>query len=355
MPVSHTIGEIAALIEGAKVVGNAGQSVVRFVHPTVANGAEDLTLLTAAPYLEQAARYPDRVKCIVTGANLMETHAAVIEGFEAAIVIDRPRAALSVITALFPRQPQPAEAVHPSAFVDPTAELGEGTIVGANAVILAGAKLGKDCVVHPGVVIMDGVQIGDRCVFQPNCVVGGDGFSFVTPHENAAEAAKAGRPIPKNGASGKLQRIDSLGSVIIGDDVEVGACSCIDRAMLGDTKIASGTKIDNLVQVAHGVEIDEDVLLCSHVGIAGSTKIGKRVIFAGQSGCADHVTIGDDAVMMGRTGVTRSLAGGQVYYGMPAAPVVKMQKAYVLTLKLDEMRRKMLSIEKDLKELKAKQ
>lgn len=221
---------------------------------------------------------------------------------------------------LDPRPAIAAVGVHPSAVVDPSARLGARVAVGALAVIGAGAVIEDDVVVGPGaaigagarvgagsvlrarVVIEDGVVVGRRCWLQAGAVVGADGFGFA--------------PGPRG-----AERIHHLGTVVLGDDVEVGANACIDRATLGATVVGPRSKIDNLVQVGHNVHIGSDVLIAGQTGIAGSTTIGDRVIIGGAAGIADHVEVGDDARIAGGAGVTKSVPAGDTWGGYPAQPV----------------------------------
>jgi UDP-3-O-[3-hydroxymyristoyl] glucosamine N-acyltransferase len=171
---------------------------------------------------------------------------------------------------------------------------------------------------HPGVRIGDRVIVGDRVILHHNASIGADGFSFVTPEPGSVEAAKStGRVEATNTA---LRRIHSLGAVVLGDDVEVGANSAIDRGTLSDTRIGRHTKIDNLVQIGHNVTVGEMCMLCGQVGIAGSARIGNRVVLAGQVGVGDHIKIGDDAVVAAKSAVGTDVAPRTVVMGIPAVP-----------------------------------
>jgi UDP-3-O-[3-hydroxymyristoyl] glucosamine N-acyltransferase len=236
------------------------------------------------------------------------------------------RVALAVLTALFDRGPARPDGIHPSAVVAPDARIGpsvtlgahvvvgpasrvgEGTSVLANVTIGAGVSIGARCTIHPGVVIGDRVAIGDRVIVHPNAVIGADGFSFL-PVRN---------PDGSQGAAGMPARIHSLGTVIIGDDVEIGASTTIDRATLRATRIGRGTKIDNQVQIAHNVVIGESCLICGQVGIAGSATIGDRVLIAAGCGLSDHVTVGSDSVVMAMSGVGMDVKPGTAVLGIPA-------------------------------------
>ncbi len=240
-----------------------------------------------------------------------------------------------------------------SATIGPLCVIRSGAVVGegcwlADSVTLGeGTVVGDDCIFRSGVRVADGVRIGERCIFNQNAVIGSDGFSFVTSERGSVEAVRGGERDSVRHRNNAIERIESLGGVVIGDDVEIGAATCVDRATLGDTVIGSGTKIDNLCQIAHNVEIGENCLFASHTGIAGSTRIGNRVVCGGQVGMADHLTIGDDVVVMARGGVTTDVEAGQVYAGFPAGPAGRVMKSYVLIDRLGEMRRDIRRLKKD--------
>jgi UDP-3-O-[3-hydroxymyristoyl] glucosamine N-acyltransferase len=194
--------------------------------------------------------------------------------------------------------------------VGPRAHIGRGTVILSHVTIGADAVIGRDCLLHPGVRIGDRVVVGDRAILQHNVSLGADGFSYATP-----EPAGAGED-----ASVALPRINSIGTVILEDDVEIGANSAVDRATLAATRIGRNTKIDNLVQIGHNVAIGENCLICGMVGISGSVKIGDRVVLAGGVGVADHVTIGSDAMIAGGSGVGSNVPAKAVMAGYPAVP-----------------------------------
>lgn len=211
-----------------------------------------------------------------------------------------------------------APGVHPTAVVDASARLGKGihigpyvaigedVEIGANAVLLAhvviyrGATIGNDFFAHAHAVVRENCRIGNNVLLQNGVVIGGDGFGF----------AKT--------AEGRWHKIPQPAPVVIGDDVEVQANSCIDRASVGETRIGRGVKVDNLVQVGHGTHVGEDSLLCAQVGLAGSTVIGNRVILTGQVGVVGHCTVGDNAIVTPQTGVAADIPAGAFVSGSPA-------------------------------------
>ena len=195
-------------------------------------------------------------------------------------------------------------------------------------------QIGKDVTIYPGVCIFDDTIIGDRCVIYANAVIGSDGFGFAPD------------------AQGVYQKIPQLGNVILEDDVTVGACTTIDRATMGSTIIKKGVKIDNLVQIAHNVEIGENTVIASQTGIAGSSKIGKRVMMGGQVGISGHITIADGKIFGAKAGVAGSIKEpNQVYSGYPAVPMNTFRRSYVVNKNLPEMQRTVNDLKKRIAEL----
>jgi UDP-3-O-[3-hydroxymyristoyl] glucosamine N-acyltransferase len=236
----------------------------------------------------------------------------------------------------------PTAVVAPDAFVGAFAVIGEGARIGArtlihpHAVIGHGAVVGEDCVIHSRVSIRERVRIGNRVVLQDGAVIGSDGFGF------------ARRP------DGTHHKIPQIGGVVIEDDVEIGANATVDRPAVGETRIGAGTKIDNLVQVAHGVTIGRDVLLAAQVGIAGSTTIEDRVTLAGQVGVSGHITIGKGAIATAQTGIPNSVEAGSFISGYPAIANRDWLKSSAIFRKLPELRRAVADLQAGLERLEAR-
>ena len=322
-----TLGAIAQAI-GATVEGDATLPIARPLPAGRQAGPQDLVIAFAADPAKLLAGSGARAALIAEGAPRPP-------GLAGLLLAARPRVAFARLLQLFEPAPHAPPGVHPSAQVDATATLGEGASVGPLCVIGAGASLGpgcrllsqvtvgagtvlgRDCLVHPGVRIGPRITIGDRVILQPGAVIGGDGFSYVTPNPSTIELQGGNEPRVKT-RNEPVERLPSLGTVILGDEVEIGANTTIDRATLGATRIGARTKIDNQVQVAHNVTIGEDCLIAGQVGISGSVVIGDRVVLAGQVGVADHMTIGDDAVIGGGGGVANNIPAGEVHLGYPA-------------------------------------
>jgi UDP-3-O-[3-hydroxymyristoyl] glucosamine N-acyltransferase len=265
------------------------------------------------------------------------------------IRIDNPYFAYLKVLNLFAEQltvKYPRE-VHEQAVVDDTAILGNnvalgpfcqicaGVQIGDNTTILAGVfvgenvQIGADCLIYPSVTLREGCRLGDRVILQPGVVIGADGFGF----------AKDGQTHHK---------VPQIGRVIIEDDVEIGANSTVDRATTGETRVKRGSKIDNLVQIAHNVVVGEDCIIAAQVGISGSAELGKNVVLGGQAGLAGHITVGDGAIAGGRAGVTKSVPPNTVVSGYPAREHKKARRLYVYTTKLPDLFDRVKELEKKL-------
>jgi UDP-3-O-[3-hydroxymyristoyl] glucosamine N-acyltransferase len=230
----------------------------------------------------------------------------------------------------------PSGGIHATALVAPTARLGAGVTVGPYVVIEDGAvvgdhtviqahgfigadtTIGRDCLFHPRVTVRERVAIGDRCIFHPGVVIGGDGFGF-TVHE------------------GRHYKIPQVGTVEISDDVEIQANSTVDRAASGATRIGRGTKVDNLVQIAHNVEIGEHCLVVALTGIAGSTKLGRYVTLGAQVGIAGHLNVGDFVQAGARSGISHDIKAKEIIWGTPAQPLKDELRTLALFRRLPDL------------------
>jgi UDP-3-O-[3-hydroxymyristoyl] glucosamine N-acyltransferase len=313
--------DIAEALSG-RLDGDGGIDVDRLVHPTRAERPSDLAVAMSA---EAAALLSQsKAKAVVVSA----AHPVRSGSFPAIIAVDETRMALAKLTALFDPGPWQDKGVHPTAVVAADAKLGGGVSIGAHVVIGprsrigAGTKImpqvtiGADVAIgaqglfHSGVRVGDGCTIGDRAIVHANAVIGADGFSFA-PDLMSAAAFTAGV---------QVTRVHSLGNVVVGDDVEIGACTTIDRATLESTRIGRGSKIDDHVHIGHNVIIGENCILCGMVGISGSVVLGDRVRLGGGVGVADHVHIGDEAVVGAASGVAANVPARTFVLGSPAVP-----------------------------------
>ncbi len=328
--MSFTIAEIARAT-GLTAVGDTSLRVARPAEPKFA-GASDLALAMSVEYEEALPGSPARAAILRDGADWQAL------GLAAALFAPRARIGLAALSEVFEQPPDLEAGIHSSAVIHPTARIGKdawigpfsaigaGARIGAHARIMAHVTIGRDVILgqrallHPGVRIGARVRIGDSFIAQPNACIGADGFSYVTPEPGAVESAKATGRVEDDATNVSLRRINSLAAVDIGDDVEVGAGSTIDRGTLSDTTIGSGTKIDNQVQIGHNVRIGRTCLICGQAGIAGSTELGDRVVMGGKSGVGDHLKIGSDTVIAGGSLVGTNVAPQSVMIGIPALP-----------------------------------
>ena len=262
-----------------------------------------------------------------------------------------PYLAFARAVGLFAPSWRPAAGVHALAAVAADARLGADVAVGAFVAIAEGAvigdrtvvfpnvtigpdaRIGRDCVIHSNVAIRERVTLGDRVILQNGVVVGGDGYGFVRRGD------------------GTHEKIPQVATVVIEDDVELGANTTVDRPAVGETRIKAGAKIDNLVQIAHGVVIGRNALMAAQVGIAGSTEVGDDVIFGGQVGVGGHLTIGRGAVAVGQSGVTNSLDPGALVAGYPAIDNREWRKASVIFKRLPELKKRLEDLEARVAEL----
>ncbi|MFP4281476.1 MAG: UDP-3-O-(3-hydroxymyristoyl)glucosamine N-acyltransferase [Opitutales bacterium] len=260
--------------------------------------------------------------------------------------VDNPSLALAEVCRWIERQltPRPAAGVHPSAVVDPTAEVDPSATIGPLCVVEAGARVGPRAVLHAQVFVGHEAQIGadswlyaqvavhrlcrvgERCMLHSGVVIGGDGFGF--------------EPTPQGHA-----KVPQIGTVEIGDDVEIGANSTVDRGRFSPTRVGRGTKIDNLVQLAHNVEVGEDCFICSQVGISGSTKVGDYVVLGGQVGTVGHIHIGDRVQVGGQAGIAKNLAPGTFYTGTPAREFQLQRRIEAHAARLPEVFARLKAVE----------
>ena len=266
----------------------------------------------------------------------------------------QPYLAFAQAVELFGDGWRPAVGAHPQAIlgagvqlgegasIGPFAVVGEGTVIGARTVIYPHvvigrhARIGDDCVLHARVSVRERVRIGHRVVIQDGAVLGSDGFGFARR------------------ADGTHHKIPQIGGVVIEDDVEIGAQTAIDRPAVGETRIGAGSKIDNLVQVAHGVSVGRNVLLAAQVGVAGSTTIEDGVTLAGQVGVAGHITIGKGVVATAQTGIPNSVPAGTFVSGYPAIANRDWLKSSAVFRRLPEMRKQLGELETRIRELEAR-
>lgn len=263
------------------------------------------------------------------------------------IEVERPRLAMMKLLHMFYTEPETEVGIHPSAVVHESAKLGQNVSIGPNVVIArnveigdntkivansyigGGVKIGKNCFFHANVNIGDRVQVGNDVILHHGVCLGADGFSFVTENPDNIEQARKDGAIVEENTAHKIFKIPSIGSVVIGNNVEIGANATIDRGTIENTVIGDDTKIDDQVMIGHNCKVGKGCMIVSQVGIAGSSVIGDRVVIAGQAGLADHISIGNDSIITAKAGVTKSFPEKSIVVGAPAVP----RKEFIRQLK----------------------
>jgi UDP-3-O-[3-hydroxymyristoyl] glucosamine N-acyltransferase len=336
------LSELAQLV-GGEVIGDGGVKIVG-VAPIEEARKGEITFIAHPRYLPTLSQ---------TEASAVIVSPKVREAEKPLLRVANPYLAFAKILGIYAQRPYEPRGVDQGAWVSPTAKLGEGISVYpfvyigdhaeiANRVILFpgvfvgdNAVIEDDTLIYPNVSIYEGSRIGKRVILHGGVVIGSDGFGF----------ARDGK---------RSVKIPQVGVVEIGDDVEIGANTTVDRAAMGKTVIKRGVKIDNLVQVAHSVTIGEDSIIVAQVGIAGSTKIGSNVILAGQVGVSDHIEIGDNVMVGPQSGVAKDVPPNQVVTGTPSIPHKDQVRAAMTFPKLPEMWRRIGQLEAKMKDLEAR-
>ncbi len=221
-------------------------------------------------------------------------------------------------------------------FIGRDCKIGDNVTIFSNVTLLDNVEVGDDSIIYPNVVIRERCKIGKRNILHPGVVIGGDGFGY---YKNPDKSYK---------------KIPQIGIVVLEDDVEIGSNTAIDRASVGETRIKRGTKVDNLVQIAHNVALGENCAVSGQTGFAGSTKVGDRVIIAGQVGFADHIQIEDDVIVMAQSGVSNNLQKGKAYFGYPAIEAREAMKLNAIIKSLPDMRIQVMELQKKVDELTKK-
>ncbi|MGX9354080.1 UDP-3-O-(3-hydroxymyristoyl)glucosamine N-acyltransferase [Roseobacteraceae bacterium S113] len=354
--MSYSVKEIAVAL-GAEAFG-ATDILVGGVSEPAAAGPSDIALAMKPEFAATIDQGQARVAMLWAGADWESF------GLEAAITAPRPRFAMSGLSAMMDAGQGYALGIHPAAVIDESARLGKDVQVGPGAVIGPRAEIGAGCVIGPQafvgadvvlgagcylrehVSIGRGVQIGARFIAQPGVRVGGDGFSYVTPEESGVERMRDSLGDQGEITQQSWARIHSLGGVVIGDDVELGANACVDCGTVKPTRIGNGVKVDNLAQIGHNVEIGDDTMVCAQVGIAGSSVIGRNVVLGGQSGVSDNVFVGDNVITGGATKVLANVPAGRVMLGYPATKMTSQMETYKALRRLPRLFRDVAALQK---------
>ena len=341
--MQFSLEELASLTE-SQLIGNP---------TTIISGVADLESATDqdASFFSNP-RYLQAMKRSHAGVIFVDPKTPFVSGRNYLISNDPSRAFQKLVDLLHPPRQSPSgfgNGIHPTAVLHTSTILGEGVSIGPHAVVDEGVRIGdrtfvgagcyvgpsstigKNCVIHPKVTIREGCQIGNDVIIQPGAVIGSCGFGYTTD------------------ASGRHVKLNQVGNVIIEDDVEIGANTTIDRARFKHTKIGKGSKIDNLVQIGHGVTIGPYNIIVAQTAIAGSTTTGKYVVLAGQVAVAGHLHLADYVKVAGKSGVTKSLVSGE-YNGIPAVPIRDYNRNQVFLRKIEKYVNQLNALAKQMKE-----
>ena len=353
LPREFSISEIAALI-GGKVSGTPDVKVARVAMSPLSAQPGDLALVFDTKLLRRLDECKASAVIVPDGAKASIP----------AIMVNRPTLALQrMLTAVQPRRFLPEPGIHPTAVIDKTAQVDDSASIGALVVVGPKTKIGpgtkimpgcviggvvtigENCLLHSGCMIADYVTIGNRVILQQGASIGSDGFGYVTERISNLEKRIEGRDDLIAESNPQL-KIPQIGTVIIEDDVEIGSNTTIDRATIGATVIGAGSKLDNLVMVAHNCRLGKECIVVALAGLAGSVTIGDRAVIAGHAGIKDHISIGEDAIVEAKAGVMQDVADREAVVGSPAVPHRKFFASQVL------VNRKLPQIYDDIKALK---
>lgn len=340
MQVAYTTAEIAALVGAPRTAGTTTRLVTDIASLTAAR-AGDLSFLGNAKYRTQVPG------CAATAVLLPLDYAGEPQPGQVFLHVENPSVALAQVCARIEQTlwPRPAPGIHPSAVVSPSArvdatahlgplcviedgvQIGAGTVLQAAVFVGRDARIGDDCWIMPGCVIATTCSLGHRVRLQPGVVIGSDGFGYEF-------------------VQGRHEKLPQIGAVVIGDDVEIGANSTLDRARFSRTVVGDGTKIDNLVQVAHNVTIGRHCIICAQVGISGSSTLEDFVILGGQAGVGGHITLGKGSKGGGGAAITSHVPAGAFVNGYPAIPYMLERRLAVLKQRLPELFKRVEALEK---------
>lgn len=341
----RTVGELAERVAG-RLEGDPSIEVSG-IAPLDQAGPEELAFLAQRRYLKRL--HHCRAHAILVSEGL----AGSVEMFPARIVVKEAHAALPALLPVFYPEPEPTPSIHPTAVIGEGTHLGKGVSIGPYAVLGRATRIadgvqigahtvvGDDCVVgrdsilHPHVVLYPGTRLGERVILHAGVRLGVDGFGYVM-------------------LDGQHRKVPQVGACVVEDDVEMGANTCVDRGSIGRTVIGRGTKIDNLVHLAHNVLIGEGVLMAAMVGISGSTRVGDRAMFGGQSGMVGHIEIGEAARVGAQAGVIGDIRAGETVSGYPARNNREFLRAMGMAFKLPETLRRIEEVEERLSRLEDK-
>ena len=338
-----TAKQIADLLQG-KLEGNENATINSFAK--IEEGKEGaISFLSNPKYTHYL--YETKSSVVLVNEDLELRH----EVKPTLIRVKNAYESIAQLLQLYDSMKSAKKGVHPLACIDSTAKIGKECYVGAFAYIGENVTIGDNVQVYPHAVIENNAKIGNKCILYPNvsiyhdCVIGNN----VIIHSGTVIGADGFGFAPKDDGYDKIPQI---GNVVIEDDVEIGANSCVDRSTMGQTIIHKGVKLDNLVQIAHNVEVGENTVMSAQVGVAGSTKIGEWCMFGGQVGFAGHITIGDKTVVAAQSGINSSIKGNQTIMGSPAFDYHNYLRSSVIFQKLPDMRKQIEALQKEMEELR---
>jgi UDP-3-O-[3-hydroxymyristoyl] glucosamine N-acyltransferase len=341
--MSKTLKELAAFV-GGELLGE-GQIVITGVSGIREACEGDITFLANPKYLPLLEK--TRASAVVTGRDVTNTQKPIIRTENPSLAF------VKIVSFISPDQSVHPKGIHPAAVIGKNVSLGKNVAIGAYAVIEDNVKIGQDSTIYAGCFIGHNTEIGSQVLFYPNVsvresitignnviihsgtVIGSDGFGYVS-------------------VEGKHHKVPQVGTVVIEDGVEIGANVAIDRARFDKTIIGRGTKIDNLVHIAHNVVVGENSIIVAQVGISGSTVIGKSVTLAGQVGVVGHVKVGDNAVVMAQSGVSKSVPAGAYMWGYPAKPQETAKRVNACVQNLPRLYKTISELKKKVEDLEAK-
>ncbi len=362
--MSYTVSELAHALD-AEAVGDLSLVLCNPNQPEFA-GPDEIALAMDPKFADNIKRGSAKVALLWQGADWQSFD------LKAAIFIKHPRFAMAGVNAAFEKRPYAPVGIHPSAVISPKAEIGENASIGAFVTVEDGVKIGKNarilshcsvasdtrigdnCLLYQGVRVGSRVSIGDGFIAQPNAVIGGDGFSYVSPDKGVIDAARAGQHPEIDASAAAFVRINSLAGITIGNDVEIGSGATVDRGTIVDTVIGNGTKIDNLVQIGHNVKVGTNCLICAQVGIGGSAVIGDGTVLAGQVGVADNVTVGENVVAAGKSGISSNVPPNRFVMGNPAMKMDANIESYKAYRRLPKLVAKVENLQKQVSKIVSK-
>ncbi len=338
-----TLREIGELVEG-EIIGDPDIVITGVAGINEAREG-DISFLANPKYTPLIST--TKASAVITDLNFKQAPKPIVRTKNPSLAFTK------IINFFYPQNTSHPKGIHPQAIIAPGVNLAKNVSIGAYTVIERGVsigentiiyphcyigedtKIGKNCLIYANVSIRERIQMGNNVIIHSGTVIGSDGFGFVFVDE-------------------KQQKIPQIGTVLIEDDVEIGANVTIDRARFDKTIIGRGTKIDNLVQIAHNVIIGENCIIVAQAGISGSTTLGKKVILAGQAGLVGHIHIGDETIVMAQSGVTKDLPAGSKVFGSPAQPHLEAKRIITLTHKLPELYKKIKELEEKIRLLEEK-